>query len=304
MYVLVYVDNIIITGSNPSVVQHFITSLSREFAIRDLGSLNYFLGVEVIPHQQGILLSQQKYIFDLLKKTRMDGAKPTQTPMASTARLSQFTGETLLDATQYRSTVGALQYATLTWLDISFSVNKVCQFLKSPTDDHWQAVKHILHYLKETISHGLLISRATSQQLMAFLDADWAGSVDDRKSTGGFAIFLGANLISWSARKQQTVARSSTESEYRALANATAELTWIKSLLKELSVPSSCPVLWCDNLGATYLTVNPLFHARTKHIEVDFHFVRHLVARGLLEIRFISTKDQLADIFAKPLSAA
>jgi hypothetical protein len=137
----------------------------------------------------------------------------------------------------------------------------------------------------------------------AFSDADWAGCVDDRRSTEGFAVYLGSNLISWTARKQTTVSRSSTEAEYKSLANATAEVLWVQKLLTELKVPHPPQArLWCDNLGATYLSVNPIFHARTKHIEIDFHFVRERVAQKLLEIRFINSEDQVADGFTKPLS--
>jgi histone deacetylase 1/2 len=207
------------------------------------------------------------------------------------------------ESTRYRSIVGGLQYLTMTRPDLSFAVNKVCQYLHAPRCAHWSAVKRILRYVKGTLSHGLLLRPSSTLPLLsAFSDADWAGDPDDRRSTGGFAIFYGGNLISWSARKQATVSRSSTESEYKSLANATAELIWVQALLGELGViQRRPPVLWCDNIGATYLSANPVFHARTKHIEIDFHFVRERVARKLLEIRFISSKDQLADIFTKPL---
>ena len=230
--------------------------------------------------------------------------KPAVTPLCTSGKLSLQQGEVLgpEDSTRYRSVVGALQYLTLTRPDISFPVNKVCQFLQSPTTDHWTAVKRILRYLQHTLGTGLKIKKESSTLISAFSDADWAGSVDDRRSTSGFAIFLGCNLVSWSARKQATVSRSSTEAEYKSLANATAEIIWIQTLLQEMKVPSPpAAQIWCDNIGATYLSANPVFHARTKHIEVDYHFVRERVAQRLLEVRFISTNDQVADGFTKAL---
>lgn len=174
--------------------------------------------------------------------------------------------------------------------------------MHAPTTVHWSAAKRILRYVKHTLGLGLEIRKSRSILLSGFSDADWAGSIDDRRSTGGFAIFFGSNLISWSARKQATVSRSSTEAEYKSLANATAELIWVESLLEEIGIKlQQPPCLWCDNMGAKYLTSNPILHARTKHVEIDYHFVREQVASKLLDVRFILTHDQVADGFTKTL---
>ena len=304
MFLLIYVDDIIVASSSQEATATLLRKLQSEFALKDLGDLHYFLGIEVKRIQQGIVLSQGKYTSDLLKKVGMVDCKPVNTPLSASEKFSAYEGEQLgpTDATRYRSIVGALQYLTLTRPDISFSVNKVCQFLHMPTTVHWTTVKRILRYLKFTSGIGLRIHRSLSTLVSAFSDANWAGCLDDRRSTGGFAVFLGSNLISWTARKQATVSRSSTEAEYKSMANATAEIMWVQTLLQELGVraPTSAR-LWCDNIGATYLSANPVFHARTKHIEVDFHFVRERVAQGLLQIRFVSTDDQVADGFTKAL---
>jgi histone deacetylase 1/2 len=225
--------------------------------------------------------------------------------MSSTDKLSRDDGHPLgpEDVFSYRSLVGGLQYLTLTRPDLSFAVNKVCQFLSKPTTVHYEAVKRILRYVKGTLSTGLRFQPTTSTVLDVYTDADWAGCPNDRRSIGGFAVFLGGNLVSWSSRKQPTVSRSSTEAEYKALANGTAEAVWIQSVLTELGVRQSRPpVLWCDNLGATYLSANPMFHARTKHIEIDFHFVREKLASGSITVRFIASADQIADVFTKPVT--
>ncbi|KAK9051967.1 hypothetical protein SSX86_028595 [Deinandra increscens subsp. villosa] len=319
VYVLVYVDDIIITGNNTQAIDHVIHQLSSMFTIKDLGQLHYFLGIEVVHQNSDLILSQRKYILDLLRRAGLSDCKPVVSPMSPSHVLLPGDSPLLPDPTRYRQAVGALQYATLSRPDIAFAVNKVCQFMQAPTENHWSAVKRILRYLKGSLHLGLLFRHTSRTQLHAFSDSywrdtmaptiqaysdsDWAGCPVDRRSTGGYAIYLGSNLISWSARKQKTVSRSSTESEYKAIADTVAELIWLKSLLQELGVVIPNPTLWCDNLGATYLSVNPVFHARTKHVEVDFHFVREQVAQGKLSVQFISTHDQIADVFTKPLSS-
>jgi histone deacetylase 1/2 len=305
IYMLVYVDDIVIAGSSTPAVDRLVQTLAQTFPIKDLGLLEYFLGIEASYTSAGMRLTQHKYALDLLHRAHMEGSRAVTTQMSTSDMLSRHTSDILAvdHASSYRSLVGGLQYLTLTRPDISFAVNKVCQFLAAPTTAHYEAVKRILRYVKGTVSTGLFLQKSPSTLLNIYTDADWAGCPDDRRSTGGFAIFLGPNLVSWSSRKQPTVSRSSTEAEYKALANGTAEAMWIQSVLKELGVfQPKPPVLWCDNLGATYLSANPVFHARTKHIEIDFHFVREKVALGALDVRFIASGDQIADIFTKPVT--
>lgn len=272
--------------------------------MKDLGELHYFLGIEVKKVKDGLLLSQTRYAADILLRSGMSKCRAIDTPLSSTEKLSAIEGNVLgpEDSTKYRSMVGALQYLTLTRSDLAFAMNKVCQFLHSPTTVHWVAVKRILRYVQGTLKVGLKIGVSKSRTVSAFSDADWAGCVDDRRSTGGFAVYLSDNLISWSARKQPTVSRSSTETEYKSLANATAKVIWVQKLLTELGIAHPPAArLWCDNIGATYLSANPVFHAQTKHIEIDFYFVRERVAQRLLDIKYIASGDQVADGFTKAL---
>ncbi|CAN6684987.1 unnamed protein product [Malus baccata var. baccata] len=290
VFILVYVDDIIVTGPSTSACQQVITRLSSMFPIKDLSDLHYFLGIEVKRSSKGIYISQTKYILDLLKKTHMDGAKPCATPL-STSKLDH--SSPLLDnAAQYRSLVGALQYLTWTRLDLSFTVNLVCQYMHSPRQSHG------------SIDLGLWFSKSSSPpSITAFSDADWAGCPLDRKSTGGFCIFLGSSLISWRAKKQPTVARSSTKTEYRSLANIASELTWICKLLVDIAYKSpSAPQLWCDNISSLSLAKNPLFHARTKHVELDYHYIREKVLAQEVYVHYICTQQQIADICTKDLA--
>lgn len=174
--------------------------------------------------------------------------------------------------------------------------------MHAPTDEHWQAVKRVLRYLAGTPSHGIFLRRNNSLSLHAFSDSDWAGDNDDYVSTNGYIVYLGNHPISWSSKKQKGVARSSTEAEYRAVANTSSEVAWICSLLSELGIHITAPpVIYCDNVGATYLCANPVFHSRMKHIALDYHFVRNHVQAGSLRVAHISTHDQLADTLTKPL---
>lgn len=301
-YLLVYVDDLILTGNKPSLLDSFVQSLSDKFSLNDLGELNYFLGVEVVPTTIGIFLSQKKYIQDILEKNGMTDAKEVSTPMATTVSLLLSNGIQLSSSTQYCSTVGCLQYLALTRPDIVFIVNKLAQFMHQPTNVHWTAVKRLLWYLKGTISFGLSLNRHSPLALLAYSDADWAGNKDDCTSTTAYVVYLGNNPISWTSRKQKSVSRSSTEAEYRAVAHTTFEVCWLLSLLKEINVQSTVtPTIYCDNIGATYVCANPKLHSKMKHVRIDFHFVWDKVVDGSICVSHVSSKDQLADAITKPL---
>ena len=196
IYMLIYVDDIIVTSSSQKAITALLSDLKTDFALKDLGELNYFLGIEVRKEEDGILLTQEKYAKEILTRVGMKNCKPATTPLSSTEKLSLHEGEVLSaeDSTRYTSVVGALQYLTLTRPDLAYSVNKVCQFLHSPTKTHWEAVKRILRYVRYTTD--IHIRKSGSICVSAFSDADWAGSADDRRSTGGFAVFFGSNLVS------------------------------------------------------------------------------------------------------------
>jgi Reverse transcriptase (RNA-dependent DNA polymerase) len=221
-FLLVYVDDIILTGNNATLLQHFISILDRQFTIKDLGQLSFFLGIEVYTDDTRLTLTQTRYIHSILDRAKMAAAKPISTPMVVSPSLSKHAGEPIYDPYLFRSIIGALQYVTITRPDIAFAVNRVSQFMHCPTSLHWSAVKRILRYLQGTSDQGIKFRPSNDLTLHAYSDSDWAGCPGDRKSTTGYLVFLGQNLISWSSRKQPTVARSSTEVEYRSLTMASA----------------------------------------------------------------------------------
>lgn len=209
------------------------------------------------------------------------------------------------DPKLYRSTIGALQYLTLTRPDLAYVVNKLSQFLKEPSVLQWKTCKRVLRYIQGTKFFGVLIKPISVFTLESFADADWAGGLEDRRSTSDFNVYFGSNLVQWASRKQKVVALSSTEAEYRVVNHASTEIIWIKNLLSELKFDSfSVPIIWCDNMSTGALTSNVVFHSRAKHIEINVHFVREQVAAKKLKVQYVPTEHQVADILTKPLSIA
>ncbi|CAL1363912.1 unnamed protein product [Linum trigynum] len=298
---LLYVDDMIITGDDLSGIADLQQFLSNNFDMKDLGSIRYFLGLEVTTTDDGSYsLSQVKYASELLSRAHLTDSKTASTPLEPNVKLSPGDGALLDDPTLYRQIVGSLIYLTVTRPDIAYAVHIVSQFMAAPCSTHYAAVLRILRYIKGTIHHGLHFSASSSLELCAYSDADWAGDPTDRRSTTGYCFFLGSSLISWRSKKQKVVARSSTEAEYRALADTTAELLWLRWLLDDLTAPqTSATRLYCDNQSAIQISHNDVFHERTKHIEIDCHLVRHHLRDNTLSLVPVSSEHQTADVLTK-----
>ncbi|RVX00094.1 Retrovirus-related Pol polyprotein from transposon RE2 [Vitis vinifera] len=278
-------------SSDQDGIQKLKQHIFTHFQTKDLGKLKYFLGIEIAQSSSGVVLSQRKYALDILEETGMLDCKPVDTPMDPNVKLVPGQGEPLGDPGRYRRLVGKLNYLTITRPDISFPVSVVSQFLQSPCDSHWDAVIRILRYIKSTPGQGVLYENRGHTQVVGYTDADWAGSPTDRRSTSGYCVFIGGNLISWKSKKQDVVARSSAEAEYRAMTLATCELIWLRHLLQELRFGKDEQMkLICDNQAALHIASNPVFHERTKHIEVDCHFIREKIASRMCCYKFCQFK--------------
>lgn len=302
-YLLLYVDDIILVTSSDRLRTEIISSLQMEFPMSDLGPLSYFLGIAVTRTPNYMLLSQQKYAQEILERAGMSSCKPAATPVDTKSKLSANSGSPFRDPTLYRSLAGALQYLTFTRPDIAYAVQQVCLFMHDPREPHFDALKRILRYIQGTIDHGLHLYPSAPTRLITYTDADWGGCPDTRRSTSGYCCFLGDNLVSWSAKRQPTLSKSSAEAEYRGVANVVSEACWLRNLLLELHCPlRQATIVYCDNVSAIYLSSNPVHHQRTKHVELDIHFVREKVALGEVRVLHVPSRFQFADIFTKGLS--
>lgn len=300
--VLVYVDDLLLCGNCMTTIQQLKGFLAQNFHMKDLGNLRYFLGIEISRSADGIFLCQKKYTSDIISEFGMAGKKPLQLPMDIHLKLCPEKGDILADPSLYQRLVGKLIYLTITRPDISFSVQLLSQYMHQPTTIHLQAAKRLLRYLIGTKSQGLLLASSSSAQLTAYCDSDWASCPVTRRSTSGYCIFLGESPISWKAKKQTVVARSSAEAEYRSMALTACEVKWLSSLLKDLGLKDLPPtILKCDNKAAIAIAANPVMHEKTKHVDIDCHFVRDQIKEGFIKTEYTPSHQQVADIFTKIL---
>lgn len=243
VFLLVYVDDILLMGSDSILVSELMKWLASKFKLRDIWTPSFFLGIETVPFETDLLLSQRRYMSGILKRAGMSDYKPLATPVSVSRSVSLF--EELFDnLTQYQSLAGALQYLTVKRQDLSFAVNQLCQHMHSPTVAHWIMLKRVLRYVKGTLMYGLRLCASDSFDLHAYSNSDWARSLVDRKLTNGFVVFIGCNMVSWVCCKQRTAARPSTEAKYKGLTDVAAEVMWIVSLMREL-VSIRLPLLSC-----------------------------------------------------------
>ncbi|XBI71622.1 hypothetical protein VPH35_065793 [Triticum aestivum] len=299
----VYVDDLIVTGASTTAIAEFKKEMMALFKMSDLGLLSYYLGIEVDQRPGQIIIAQSAYAGKLLEKAGMADCHPVATPMQQRLKLRREGAGEPVDATYYRSVVGSLRYLTHTRPDITYAVGYVSRFMEAPTSEHWAAVKQLLRYIAGTRQLGCRYARQEhGAELVGYSDSDLGGDLDDRKSTSGTIFFLGGSPVSWQSAKQKIVALSSCEAEYVAAAGAACQGIWLRRLIGELLGRDDGATRLCiDNKSAIALSKNPVFHDRSKHIELRYHFIRQCVEDGSIDVQYVRTGDQLADFLTKAL---
>jgi len=310
-WVLIWVDDVLWIGPQ-NMVDQAKSLLEKKFPVTDMGSAHFFLGIEIVRGPQKISLNQSTYIQKILERFHIMDVHTVSTPLNPGSKLLETPdkADEEVDETEYRSMIGSLKYHMLcTRPDIAFAVGALSRYNNSRKASHWSAAKHLLHYVKKTAHLRLTIGPFTTMDLHPILysDAHWAGDLDTRKRPGGYVCMLARSAVSWSSKRQQTVALSSTEAEYMTLTQAAKEAIWVSRFLAELqgiSENSQSPKtrIYIDNQGSIAVAPNPEFHDRTKHIAIQEHYVREKVTTGEIELAYLHTGDMIADCLTKNLS--
>ena len=303
----VYVDDILVAGKSEQKIALVKADLGKRFELKDMGELHYFLGVSVRQHPRGTWIGQPAFTQAVIEKFGMGECRSVNTPVTPGTKLLKATEQSeIVDATLYQSAVGSLLYLSgWTRPDIAFAVNQVVRFCSSPTKEHWTAVKRILRYLKGTPNYGLMYSRSVDRDhtLIGYSDADWAGDVNDRKSTSGYLFMMSGAAVSWKSQKQMCVALSTAEAEYVALAAAAQEATWLRKLMENLHNSQVEPItIYEDNQSAICIARNPHCHNKTKHVDIKYHYIRDKVQDATIELQYCPTNNMIADILTKGLT--
>jgi ribonuclease HI len=303
----VYVDDIITVSKDMKTIDDIKIELKKVFEIKDLGDMQYCLGIEVKRDrsQKTIYMSQDGYVKKVAERFGLLDCKPTHSPADANSTLRKMDEKEIFKpCNPYREMIGSLMYAMVcSRPDIADAVGSVSKYCERYSNEHWIATKRIVKYLKTTSDYALKYDGRVKSGLVGYADANWASDPDTRKSTTGYVFLLNGGAVSWKSKRQSTVATSSTEAEYMSLYSAVQEAIWLKRLLVDLHYDSSNAVkIYQDNQGTIALAKNPTFHDRTKHIDIKYHFTREQVNQGNVVLEYLPTNDMVADALTKPMS--
>jgi hypothetical protein len=302
--IALYVDDLLLLTETIGEMNKLKSELGKSFEMTDCGEVHHFLGIKICRDREQRLVSidQEHFIDQILKRFSLSECRPAQTPLETGARLeARAEKEQGADLTRYQQMVGSLMFLMIgTRPDIAAAISIVSQFAANPSEVHYKAVKRIIRYLKGTKAFKLHLG-GKDIILKGYSDANWGNDINTRKSTSGYVFYLGDGVISWSSKRQPTVALSSTEAEYMAITHATKEAIWSRAFLKELGFPQGTTTIYEDNQSCIALAKNPIHHGRTKHIDIQHHFIREKVESKEIELEYISTDNMVGDAFTKPL---
>ena len=302
LIIAVYVDDLLVTGSNLKMITEFKREISAKFEMSDLGRLTYYFGIEVLQHDDGITLRQERYATKILSETGMDDCNSVHVPMDGSLKLSKGEGEASTDEKKYRRSIGCLRYLVHTRPDLSYSIGVLSRYMLDPKESHDAALKHVLRYIRGTLGYGLTYGRADKAKLLGYSDSSLNVDIDDEISITGHMFYLGESPITWCSQKQEVVALSSCEAEFMAATEAAKQAIWLQELLSEVT-GEECEkvIIRVDNKSAISLTRNPVFHGRSKHIHRRYHFIRECVENGQVDVEFVAGDKQKAVILTKGL---
>eukprot|EP00253_Pinus_taeda_P014468 PITA_14468 len=300
--IVLYVDDLILT-SDDQLIKSCKEDLAREFEMKDMGLMHYFLGMEVWQRDGELFVSQGMYANEILRRFHMEMCKSMETPLASNWKKEDATSSKVITATVYRQLVGSLVYLVNTQPDLCFAVNQLSQAIVLPSKLFWKATKHVLRYLRGTTHYGLWYRQTEGVKLQGFTDVDWVGIPSDRKRTSRGIFNLGSDVVSQYSRKQRSIALNSAVAEYMAASQAACEAIWMWKILVGLfGQIMDLIVIYCDNHSCIKISQNPVFHDKSKHIDIYYHHLRDCVVKRIMMLLYISTKEQGVDILTKALS--
>ena len=284
------------------MISKFKSSMMKEFDMIDLEKMKFFLGIEVLQLSEGIFISQQRYAMEILRRFGMENDNEVQNLIVPGFKISKDEKGVEIDDVLYKQMVGSMMYLTATRPDIMFAVSLINRYISRPTELHLSAAKRVLRYLQGTTGFGIFYAKRGNEELISFTESDYAGCLEDRKSTPGYTFILSSGVVAWSSRKQPIVTLSTTEAEFVAAAACSCQAVWMRRILRQLGYEGNGnTAIFCDNSSAIKLSKNPVMHGRSKHLDVRFYFLRELSQEGVIQLKYCGTQDQVADMLTKPL---